>query len=275
MKSMTGFGLKKGSVKGTLFSVEAKSVNHRYAEVNVRLPHSYLFLEKEVVGLIRRIFSRGKIDLFAREESTLPELPFDSKNTRRLVGLLRKMKKDFGLKGEITLDNLLACREFFSKNNRQPSTAEVRSFLTTVKGALENLKRMREREGMMIDRWLCKRLSFLGKLVVTMEKESHRAVQEYKKRYRGQERAAEGTAIFADRTDITEEMTRLKSHLEQFKKSLGSHEPIGRKLDFLTQEMVREVNTVGSKCQSTRLSEGVITFKSELEKIREQIQNVE
>ncbi|MBI1908952.1 MAG: YicC family protein [Deltaproteobacteria bacterium] len=286
MRSMTGFGLKKDSFRGAVFSVEAKSVNHRYAEVNVRMPSQYLFLEREILSKARRRFARGRIDVTIREDSATTDLPFEGNEAQKVASLLKKMKKDLRLEGGVTLDHLIACRDLFSR--KRNSCEQIAPFLLkTVEGSLAELEKMRFREGATLGRWLKKSLSVLVRLVVRIEKESHTAAEVYKKRLReklgeltgaisvSEERIVTEAAIFADRVDITEEITRLKSHLAQFGQFLSSREPVGRKLDFLSQEMVREINTVGSKSQNAKLTQGVILFKSELEKIREQIQNIE
>ncbi|MDO8644341.1 MAG: YicC/YloC family endoribonuclease [bacterium] len=286
MQSMTGFGVQKGKSGPSVFYVEAKSVNHRYLELNLRCPPAYLLLEKNIVEEARRYFSRGRIDLFIREESSQKQNLLDPEASRQAVAFLRRLKKELGLKGEVTLDHLLACRDLIGRRRDVPTEEIKKDFLKTVSLTFQELQKMRRREGSTLLVWFQKTIRDLEKGLEKIRKESIQANQLYRKRLeqktktlRGmenyREKIAAETALFTDKTDVTEEITRLKSHLSQFLGLIGAPEPAGRKLEFLCQEMLREINTIGSKVQSVFLTKQVVLFKSELDKIREQVQNVE
>lgn len=284
---MTGFGSKSGRGQGVQFTAEIKSVNHRYLDIKIKMPPAYLSLEIEVMEAVRRLFDRGRIDIFIREDSLGPVLPFEKKDAQQLVSILRKLKKELGLQGDLTLDNMLAFKDLIFKKNTFPSSSRKKLLMNIMNGALAELEKMRHREGLSLQHWLKEQGRGLKARVSHIELESRRTAKLYKERFRKRlsELVGEGQverlklrtdiALYADRIDVTEEVTRLKSHLEQYFQLLGASEASGRKLDFLTQEMAREINTIGAKAQNTKISEAVVIFKGDLEKIKEQIQNIE
>ncbi len=271
---MTGFGIARGKVGNTHIVVEARSVNHRFCEVNLRFPGRFSRFEPEVVRKIRQYFSRGKFDLFLREEAEdreKKELALVKKSHQ----FLRKIQKELRLSGEPTLSDLLACRNTFSLgSSSEDSDVLRRPLLRIVDEGMKNLRQMRGREGAQLQRWFVGLIRHLGHLVVSLEKQTNKMGENYRKKIQKQQ-LLQGEALLKDRGDVTEELVRLKSHLQEFRKQLHHKEPIGRKLEFLAQEMGREINTIGSKSQGIRVTHQAIEFKSALEQIREQVQNVE
>lgn len=284
MNSMTGFGTARAKVGRSHLVIEARSVNHRFCEVNFRGPGRFAIFETEIMRRVRERFGRGKFDLFLREESFDRE-EAEIQLAKRAHEVLKRIQRELGIKGPISLSDLITCREIFFAHGHQEDVEPLRKpMMGLLDKALDGLRRMRETEGTRLRAWFLGRLRFLSKLLVRMESESRRRGGEYRQRLEAkwkslgsieEGRVLQESAIMAERADVTEEMVRLKSHLKEFERLLQVREPVGRKLDFLAQEMGREINTIGSKSQGVRISHQVIEFKSELEKIREQVQNVE
>ncbi|MBI2981832.1 MAG: YicC family protein [Deltaproteobacteria bacterium] len=277
MHSMTGHGSSRGKVGFSHIKVEIRSVNHRFLETSVRLPGRLALLEQEVAGAIRKRFSRGKFDVFIKEE-TADRDRMEKEMAKRCYQLLLQIQKELGLQGKIGLSEILTFRTLYTQQPlSQEDQGDLRRKLSTVVGqALIGLERMRVREGKNLVRWFHGRLVHLTGLVRQLEKDAHRTQQEQEKRLADRMNLAVGEAAsIAQRSDVTEEIVRLRSHLHQFEETLRSKEPVGRKLDFLAQEILREINTIGSKIQGAAAIHRVIAFKAEVEKIREQIQNVE
>jgi uncharacterized protein (TIGR00255 family) len=281
---MTGFGVARGKVGNAHFLVEARSVNHRFCEVNLRFPGRFASLEPEVTRLIRQSFSRGKFDLFLREEAIAKERE-EVLLAKRAYQILKKIRREIGLQGVISFSDLLAFRQFFFAHANQDDIERIRRPLLALVGrALDGLSAMREREGRRLERWLDQRAKRLVRLLASIEKQALRRGKDYRRRLeekmRGvgtveEERLMREVALVAEKADVTEEIVRLRSHLKEFERGLRGKGPVGRKFDFLAQEMGREINTIGSKAQGVRLAHEVIEFKSELERVREQIQNIE
>lgn len=285
MQSMTGHGSSRGRVGRSLFRVEIRSVNHRYCETSVRLPGRLALLEQELIQLVRKRFSRGKFDLFIKQEIVERESG-EMETARRCYQMLRRIQKELHLEGKIGLSEILAFRNFLVPSNAEAEdSGAVRSgLLKILQQALSQLERMRKKEGEAMKRWFSKRIDRFKQLLHRLEKESLLGQKKNRERIesRLQEsgtlqegRVTEEAALWAHRSDVTEEVVRLKSHLEQFQKGFQAREAVGRKLDFLAQEMMREINTLGSKIDGVAAVHQVIDFKTELEKMREQIQNVE
>jgi uncharacterized protein (TIGR00255 family) len=290
MKSMTGFGIARGKVGRSHILVETRSVNHRFCEVNLRFPGRFASLEPEVTRLIRQLFARGKFDLFLREEATTRE---DEEVTlaKKSYQLLKKIRNEVGIKDEISLAELLSFRQIFSPQGSHDKFETMHGpMLKMVRKALSGLEQMREREGARLRKWFQLKNRQLLKILTVIEKNSHRRGKDYRHRLERklkgvgggvekggaqEERVIQEAAMMAERSDVTEEIVRLRSHLQEFEKLLSSKEPLGRKLDFLAQEMGREINTIGSKSQGVELAHQVIEFKSEMERVREQVQNIE
>ena len=270
MESMTGFGTARGEVGRSRFLVEVRSVNHRYRDVSVRMPGRLSVLEADIVSHVRSKFGRGKFDLFVKEESA-GRGDSERETARRCHRLLHLIQKDLRLSGPITLSELLMFWNLFQsgRSTGLPEPEKLRRGLTQiVSRALQRLSRMRQREGRHLKKWFQGRLRLLARLLRQIEKQAARP----------------GTLLPSGvstgleeanwRGDVTEELVRLKRHLQQFPQGL-SQGGAGRRMDFLVQEMIREINTVGAKVSGVAAVHHVINFKTEIEKIREQVQNVE
>ncbi len=281
MNSMTGFGVARAKVGKTHLLVEVRSLNHRFCEVNLRFPGRYASLEPEVARRVRQRFSRGKFDIFLKEES-VERVKEEVVLARKSYQVLKTIQKDLRLKTDITLSDILSFREIlFSQFSSENVDALHPSLLKLIDGALSGLEKMRRREGERLQKWfvsrnkvLLKMLQGLQRLAKQTEKKHRQKVSYRMKSGPDGERSLQETMI-TDKSDVTEEIVRLKSHLEEFGRFALEKGPVGRKVDFLAQEMGREINTVGSKSHGVKIAHLVIEFKSELERIKEQIQNVE
>lgn len=289
---MTGYGRSRQNMDGFEITIEAKSVNHRYLEVNFRLPREYQYLEEKLRSMVQSHFSRGKIELSVSIslDETLPKpVKVDIGLAEGYIKGLRKANETLGLPDDLTLSRLLSFREIFSME--EESTLSDAHFWQAVKlvtsVALEELASMRETEGASMCEDVHGRLKVLKSLLGGVEEILPQLQENYINRLKArlhdmvelknvdESRILTECALFADRSDIHEEVARLKSHITQMEDLLDGDEPIGRKLDFIAQEMNREVNTIGSKIQEVTVSRLVVEMKSEVEKIREQVQNIE
>jgi len=281
---MTGFGIARGKIGRSHIVVEARSVNHRYCEVNLRCPTRFAILEAELMRRIRERFSRGKFDLFIKEEGTDREAA-EVELAKRTYRVLKRIHAELKLKGDITASDVVKSREiFFAHNAHEDSESMRKPILQLFEKAFDGLERMRASEGNSLHRWLQTRLQGLTRLLSSIEKAALKRSGEYRHRLESkwkatglieEQRVLQESAVMAERADVTEEVVRLRSHLKEFDRYAKQSQAMGRKFDFLAQEMGREINTIGSKSQGVRISHQVIEFKSELERIREQIQNVE
>lgn len=291
LKSMTGFGKREASHGGLTLSVEIRSVNHRHREVALRLPKGFLEIEDKLKTLIYRHCARGRVDVTASlggvKEST-KTLSWDRDLAKQYTQALRELKRELKLKGEVDLTLLASYRDIFSFGEKVVVDKKIQGVLTRlVTQALGDLDGMRRREGKMLQADLTKRIHSIEKVIRTIERRTPMVVREYAQRMKkrvgqlldvepvDQGRVAQELAVYAERGDVTEELIRLDSHLAQFHQLLKESESVGRKFDFLLQEMGREVNTIGSKANDADISASVVELKSELEKIREQVQNIE
>jgi uncharacterized protein (TIGR00255 family) len=288
---MTGFGVGRGRAGEEELTAELKAVNHKYLEVKVRLPRELQMLEPELQRQVKGVCTRGAVELSLRR--TIPtatgSVPtVDAELARAWRRALAEVARATGLPDQVTAAEVAA--QTGVVRMEEPTVdgpAAARAADLAVAEALAGLQAMREREGAALERDLRARLLRVEQLVRALVALAPRAVEEYRDRLAARladltggtgvepARLAQELALFAERTDIAEELTRLESHLGQFRTLLGSAEPAGRRLDFLLQEMNREVNTTGSKIQSGEASVRVVELKAELERIREQVQNVE
>ena len=291
LKSMTGFGKRETSHVGLTLSVEIRSVNHRHREVALRLPKGFWEIEDKLKALIYRHCARGRVDVTASlgggKESS-KTLSWDRGLAKQYSQALREMQRELKLKGEVDITLLAGYRDIFSFGEKAAIDEKIQKALTRlVTQALGDLDGMRRREGKMLQTDLTKRAHGIEKVIRTIERRTPIVVREYAERMKkrvaqlldgepvDQGRVAQELAVYAERCDVTEELIRLDSHVAQFHLLLKASEPVGRKLDFLLQEMGREVNTIGSKANNADISGMVVELKSELEKIREQVQNIE
>ncbi len=292
MKSMTGYGRGEGARRGLKITVEVSSVNRKQTEVAVNLPRDLEVLEAQIREEINRRVSRGRVSVRLAVQSapglagkTGVDLPL----ARSYARDLRRLGKDLGLPDHITLD-LLARLPGVVQPAREISEAEELWPATSgaLNAALDMMLQMRQREGAFLARDLKRRVTQMRRGVARVQRLVPGAVQHYRaqllQRIQGaglptpgldEERLLKEVFYFADRSDVTEELTRLQSHFQQFDDCLKSAEPVGRTLDFLSQEINREINTLGSKANNALISREVVRLKAELEKFREQVQNVE
>jgi uncharacterized protein (TIGR00255 family) len=292
IKSMTGYGRAEATEDGYRVLVEIKAVNHRFVEVVVRTPREYMMFEDAIKKAVLEHVARGRIDVFLTVERTAEAertIVLDEALAVKLKSAADRLAEHLGLTETISLAELLRHEGVVTVCEAESSPEELESLvLGTVREAVRGLLSMRMYEGERLANDLTLRLAKLGQLCRELEDRSPVVVEEYKIRLENRLREAlEGrgvvdearllteVALFADRASIAEELVRLNSHLQQFAAILKSEEPIGRKLDFLVQEMNREVNTIGSKANDLKIAQHVVEAKSVLEQIREQVQNVE
>lgn len=291
IKSMTGFGTGEICNEQIKCNVEMKSVNHRYCEIVLRMPRSLHVLEDRMRRLIQKEIARGRVDVFIKMELTGPgqlSVKVDEDLAASYLQAMNQIKDKFGLSGEITVTDLLQLESIIileeSDQDAEQWWPTLESALTM---ALEGLTAMRIKEGEQLITDIRNRAATISTLVEEIESCSGRVVDEYRERLHlrlrelmdlenfNQTNLEAEVIIFADRSNITEEIVRLHSHLLQLTECLESKLPVGRKMDFLLQEMNREINTIGSKSSDLFINRNVVEVKSELEKIREQIQNIE
>jgi len=292
VRSMTAFGRARGERGGRGVLVEIKSVNNRYLDCTVKVPHMFSFLEEKIKSYISaKGISRGKVDVFVRidvlEQDGI-EIKLDAEYTRSYLDALKRLSEEFSLPNDITTMSVARNSAVFSvKSAEEDMEKEWQNVLPTLDEALDMFIAAREREGERMKNDIVakrQRIEQIAKLIAPLSEAD--AKQQYEKmRARieqlvGDVQLDEGRlitecAIYADKIAIDEELVRLGSHFREFDRYVESKEPIGRKLDFLLQEMNRETNTIGSKACDSEIARYVIEIKAELEKIREQIQNIE
>ncbi len=291
IKSMTGYGRAVETVNGREFTVELRSVNNRYLDCSVRLPRLLSFGEDAVKQAVKQAVSRGKVDVFISLRSEGGEETQVSLNKPVLEGYLtamRQMVSEFGVADDISVSTVSRLPEVFLVEKPEVDEEQLLSdLMSVVNKALEGYNAMRATEGQALDRDLRSRGQTILELVAQVEQGNAQTVRDYRARLEAklqevlentaidESRILTEAAIFADKVAVDEETVRLRSHLEQMNTMLSGGGAIGRKLDFLLQEMNREANTIGSKCTDVKLARIVVDIKAELEKIREQTQNIE
>ena len=291
IKSMTGYGRSVQTVNGREFTVELRSVNNRYLDCSVRLPRILTFAEEAVKQAVKNSVSRGKVDVYISLRSESAEDTVVSLNRAVLEGYLnamRQMVTEYGVTDDISAASLSRMPEVFTVEKPQVDEEQLLAdLMQVVQAALEGYDAMRCTEGAALDRDLRSRGQTILSLVEQVEAGNGQTVIAYRAKLEAklrevlentsidESRILTEAAIFADKVAVDEETVRLRSHLEQMEQMLTSGGAIGRKLDFLLQEMNREANTIGSKCTDVRLARVVVDIKAELEKIREQTQNIE
>lgn len=290
--SMTGWG--KGTTKNEnhMIAVEVRSVNHRYFEVNFKASRILASLEPLIREAVRARFDRGKFDVsvtISGEASASHKAQVNLDVAERYISGLKSLKEKFGLPGEITLESLTRIREIFlAEENGSLEDISFENIQQALEDALDNLEEMRRKEGKALFKDVSSRINEADSLVDQIKEKVPATVEEYRGRLRirldelldadpqlNPGRLEQEIVFLTQRSDTSEEIIRLKSHFAQFRDQLNINGPAGRKLDFLLQEMHREANTVGSKALDTRVSALVIDLKGILEKVREQVQNLE
>ena len=291
IKSMTGYGRAVETVNGREFTVEIRSVNNRYLDCSVRLPRMLSFAEEAVKQAVKASVSRGKVDVYISLRSEGEDDVSVRINKGVLEGYLAAMSQmvtEFGVRDDISVSTVSRLPEVFTVEKKEVDEEQLSAdLLAAVAKALEGYDAMRTAEGAALDRDLRSRGQTILTLVEQVEAGNGQTVLDYRARLEkklrevlentniDESRILTEAAIFADKVAVDEETVRLRSHLEQMNNMLTSGGAIGRKLDFLLQEMNREANTIGSKCTDVRLARVVVDIKAELEKIREQTQNIE
>lgn len=289
--SMTGFGRAQGSFDGVNITVELKSVNSRYFEFNSRLPRGYLFLEDKLKSYLQSRVSRGKIEMYVSIENTSGIDITVSLNKGYLdsyMSALADLSKTYGIKNKVTTADFIGMNDAFVIGRAELDEEAIgESVLTVTAEAVDNFINMRRTEGAKLSEDVKSRAKFILEKVAFVEQKSPETVAAYREKLEAKIRELIGdakldesriiteTAIFADKVAVAEETVRLRSHIEQLTKMLDSDDAVGRKLDFIVQEMNRETNTIGSKASDLEIAQIVVDVKSEIEKIREQIQNIE
>lgn len=289
---MTGYGRSSHKRNHLDLTVEAKSFNHRFLDITMNLPKQLSYLEDQVKRQVREIASRGKFDLYIsldEEESKDVEVIANSHLMEQYLRKLDALSEKYHIENDIKLSHLIQLPDFFSIKEEKKMSDDIEGFIIqTVHEALDYLVRMRKTEGQHLKEDILLRLDNLMNHIDELMKLAPTVSQQYKHRlYKKMEeilgqqvdfdeqRLLTEVALFADKSNVDEELTRLGSHVRQFKIFLEQEDPVGRRLDFLIQEMNREINTIGSKGNSIHISRLVVEIKSELEKIREQVQNIE
>lgn len=291
MKSMTGFGMGEYISENESITVEIKSVNHRYKDYNFRFASRLCALENNARNLVAKMMSRGHIDMnarYARYADTGVKLHYDDALAKDYMRILMKMKQDLPeASGEVGLMDVARFPNVIVTESGTEDLDELwEKFASAITSAMEMLNAARETEGGNLKKDMLGRIGLIeekvGRIAVLTEglpKEFYETLKknaaEYTESPLDEDRLYTELAIYADRVNITEELVRLRSHMELFRKTCDLTEPVGRKLDFTLQEINREVNTIASKSNSAEISQIVIDIKAELEKIREQVQNIE
>jgi uncharacterized protein (TIGR00255 family) len=291
MNSMTGYGKGEAQAGNVALTVEIKTVNHRYADITVKLPRSLMALENEVRREVGQTLRRGKIDVFvnfgsAEESTVVPVL----NRTLALAyrDLFTQLRNELGLSGGVTLELLASQRDVIQLREAEVAPEVLRDcVLQALAQATGQLLAMRHAEGEATAADLRERLAQLDGLLMEVERRAPQIPQEWQGKLLERlarlqqgldydpQRVAQEVAMYADRCDISEEVVRFRSHLTQFRALFDVAEAVGRRMDFLVQELNREVNTMGSKSNDAELTRAVVAMKAELEKVREQVQNVE
>lgn len=291
IRSMTGYGRSQQTLDGREILVEIKSVNHRYFEFSARVPRAYGYLEEKLKSFLQGKVSRGKIEMgvtIYNIEGKDALIEVNSSIAKGYVDALRKANETLELKDDITLSNLIRLPDIFNViKNTEDDEVIWNDVKVVAEEALNSFVSMREAEGVKMREDVEQRLDYIEKLVEKVEERSPMVTEAYRERLYNklveilndkkidEQRILTEAAVFSEKTAVDEETVRLKSHINQFRSLLEINEPVGRKLDFLIQEFNRESNTIGSKAQDVEITKIVVELKSEIEKIREQIQNIE
>lgn len=291
LKSMTGYGRRETVTDGKKILVEIKSVNHRYSDYNIKVPRHLGYLEDKIRKCAADSVTRGKIDIYVNVdyfETSDKEITLNKELAKSYIDALYVLRDEFKLKDDITVTSVARNSEIFkSERVEEDEEALWHNVKDVLDGALSDFIAMRAREGERIEKDLCERIDYMRTLAETVDKRSPETVREYSDRlYEKIKEVLDGreidegrilteVAIYADKVAVNEETVRLKSHFDEFDTIIRSGEPAGRRLDFLIQEINREVNTIGSKASDIEIAKTVVTLKGEIEKLREQIQNIE
>ncbi|MCL2698414.1 MAG: YicC family protein [Oscillospiraceae bacterium] len=291
IRSMTGFGRAREIVDGRDILVEIRSVNHRYFEFTAKLPRSYIYLEDKIKQLVQARTGRGKIEIslsIYNVSGKETQITVNQPVVENYITALRGIKEDLNLADNLSLSDVFRMTDAFNVLKADTDEDEIwRAVSAVTASALERFITMRENEGRRIKTDLLEKVSLIESKTAEVERLSPETTENYRKRLFDklreilentqidEQRVLLEAAVFAEKTAVDEEIVRLNSHIAQLREMLDGEDIVGRKLDFLVQEINREINTIGSKAQDLRITKIVVDLKSELEKIREQIQNIE
>ena len=291
IRSMTGYGSAKGTVAGFAITIELRSVNNRYLDLGIKLPRGFLFAESEIKNYIQQKVSRGKLDFFLTldsVESDQTRIRVNSQLAEAYRNAITEIGQNLELPTSVSALDIARFSDVLSLEKEElDQAAFLEQLMPLLDTALLDFNAMRSREGEKLAKDLLQKADRIEDMVLAVERQAPNTVSAYRERLEAklrevlndtavaEERVIAEAAIFADRVATDEETVRLHSHLSQFRKMMAEGSPIGRKLDFLIQEFNREANTIGSKCQDSEIAYLVVDLKSEIEKIREQVQNIE
>ncbi len=291
IKSMTGYGRAQLSFEDMSVTVEIKSVNHRYFEFSARIPRAYGFLEEKLKSHLQQFISRGKVDCFVLIEALESDdvtVKVNHTLAKGYVDALKELAERYNLSDDISVSTLSRYSDVFSIHKNEADEEKIWNIVKqAADAACEKFIEMRAVEGEKLRADLIEKIDVIAENVTFIEGRSPETVKEYHEKLKAkmeellqdthidEQRILTESAIFAEKIAVDEETVRLRSHLQQFNQFFEADGPIGRKMDFLVQEMNREANTIGSKSQDIEIAKRVIAIKSEIEKIREQIQNIE
>lgn len=291
IKSMTGYGRETAVIDNMNITVEIKSVNHRFFEFFCRVPRSFSFLEEKLKTFARSKITRGKIEMYVSvdfEDTSLTEIEINKEFADSYVEALRNLAKEYSLLDDISVSTVARNSDVFKITSKEiDEEALENAVLTVATAAVDSFIKMREVEGERLKADIEARSKTILSAVEFIESKSPETVKSYRERLEqkvkelletaniDEQRILTETAIFADKVAVDEETVRLRSHIEQLKALLNKSGDVGKKLDFIVQEMNRETNTIGSKSQNLEIAEKVVNIKAEIEKIREQVQNIE
>lgn len=291
LKSMTGYGRREVVTDGKKILVEIKSVNHRYADYNIKIQRHLGYMEDKIRKHVSESITRGKVDIYLNVENyetADKQITLNKPMAENYINVLKQLRDEFGLRDDISVTSVARNPDIFLTERIEEDEEQLWNTVKTVLDeALSDFVSMREREGERIERDLCERIEYMRTLVTGIDERSPQTVKEYSDRLYekikdvldGREideaRILTEVAIYADKVAVNEETVRLESHFSEFDNIINCGEPAGRKLDFLIQEINREVNTIGSKASDIEIAKTVVTLKGEIEKLREQIQNIE
>ncbi len=290
IKSMTGFGRGNYENDGRIYSIEIKSVNHKYTDINVRIPRFLNSMEDKIRKKISSAISRGKVDVFVNFENYSnkgTKIRINKDLAKEYISELKKLSEETGVRFDISVIDVSKLPEILKIEDIDDDELIARELMQALDEAIENFIKMREIEGEKLVQDIEKRIYLIQEKVNEITDFSGNIVEEYMKKLEirvnellkpgtvDENRLMQEIVIFSDKSSIEEELTRLRSHISQFLTLIKKESPIGKKLDFLIQEMNREINTIGSKANCLEITNRVIEIKTEIENIREQIQNIE
>ena len=290
IKSMTGYGQGKYTNEGRDYTVEIKAINHRYNDVTVKMPRYLNFLEDTIRKYVSNSLNRGKIDVYISLKNMSDkgrEIKIDKCLAGMYINELRSVSEEYNLPDDLTTTSIARMPDLFVVENENLEELYWNELKNALDTALENINKARVSEGERLAKDIHARLNKISDIIPIVEEASKKLLDEYKTKLENritelganeiidENRLGVEIVLFADKSSICEEITRLKSHIESFKEMIVAEGPIGKKIDFLIQEMNRETNTIGSKANSLGITKYVIEMKNEIENIREQIQNIE